>query len=117
PPPAPLGAGAAEAGYLTNETVFSLTELPPRLAVIGGGPIGCELAQAFRRFGSRVTLIHRGQRLLPKDEPSAAAILDQQFRREGIDILYSASPLQVETSAGLKRLVVRTETGQRAIEA
>jgi pyruvate/2-oxoglutarate dehydrogenase complex dihydrolipoamide dehydrogenase (E3) component len=116
-PAAPQMPGLAEAGYLTSETVFSLTQLPPRLAVIGGGPIGCELAQAFRRFGSHVTLIHRGERLIPKDAPAAAAILDQQFRREGIDILYRASTLQIETSAGLKRLVVKTETGQRVIEA
>ncbi len=56
-PPIP---GLAEAGYLTNETVFELTELPRRLLVVGGGPIGCELSQAFRRFGSEVTLVEMG---------------------------------------------------------
>ena len=59
--------GIEEVGYLTNETVFSLTELPSRLAVIGGGPIGCELAQAFHRLGSEVILFHKGSHLLNKD--------------------------------------------------
>ena len=59
--------------YLTNETVFSLTELPPRLVVIGGGPLACELAQAFRRLGSEVDLVSATANLLPNDEPAAAA--------------------------------------------
>jgi pyruvate/2-oxoglutarate dehydrogenase complex dihydrolipoamide dehydrogenase (E3) component len=116
-PAVPDVPGLAETGYLTNETVFSLTELPPRLVVIGGGPVGCELAQAFRRFGSRVTLIHRGERLLPKDDSAAAAILDQQLRREEIEILYGASLLKVETTAGAKQLVLKAKMGERTIEA
>ena len=102
--------GLEQAGYLTNETVFSLTELPPRLIVIGGGPIGCELAQAFRRFGSQVTLVQRGPRLLPKDEPEAAAVVDQQFRREGIELLYDAqvgTACLPQASSGTKRLTVQ----------
>jgi pyruvate/2-oxoglutarate dehydrogenase complex dihydrolipoamide dehydrogenase (E3) component len=58
--------------YLTNETVFNLTSLPRRLGVIGGGPIGCELAQAFQRFGAEVFLLQRGDRILPRDDPDAA---------------------------------------------
>src|SRR6266540_2289001 len=65
-PPIP---GIEESGYLTNETVFSQKECPQRLAVIGGGPIGCELAQAFARLGSKVTLIEQGKRLLPREDP------------------------------------------------
>jgi pyruvate/2-oxoglutarate dehydrogenase complex dihydrolipoamide dehydrogenase (E3) component len=82
-PPIP---GLAEAGYLTNETVFSLTELPPRLAVIGGGPIGCELAQAFARFGSRVTVIERGQQILGREDRDAAYVLRKVLLREGVRI-------------------------------
>src|SRR6266568_684495 len=78
-PPIP---GLAEAGYLTNETVFSLTELPPRLAVIGAGPIGCELAQAFARFGSLVTLIELGSHILGREDGDAARILHEAFVRE-----------------------------------
>jgi pyruvate/2-oxoglutarate dehydrogenase complex dihydrolipoamide dehydrogenase (E3) component len=80
-PPIP---GIAEAGFLTNETVFSLTELPKRLVVIGGGPIGCELAQAFRCFGSEVSILSRGPRLLPREDADAAEALVAQFGREGI---------------------------------
>ncbi len=98
--------GLADAGFLTNETVFSLTELPHRLIVIGGGPIGCELAQAFRRFGSEVTLIQRGSRLLPKDEPEAAEIVARQLAREGVNVLMSARLLRVELSAKGKRLTI-----------
>src|SRR6266702_637325 len=82
-PPVP---GLAEIGYLTNETVFSLTELPPRLAVIGAGPIGCELAQAFARFGSLVTLIELGSHILGREDGDAAGILHEAFVREGIDL-------------------------------
>jgi pyruvate/2-oxoglutarate dehydrogenase complex dihydrolipoamide dehydrogenase (E3) component len=84
--------GIAEAGYLTNENVFSLTERPERLAVIGGGPIGCELAQTFQRLGSRVTIIHRGNHLLEREDSDAAQILHDAFLREGIQLLLKAKP-------------------------
>jgi pyruvate/2-oxoglutarate dehydrogenase complex dihydrolipoamide dehydrogenase (E3) component len=94
-PPIP---GLAEAGYLTNETVFSLTELPRRLAIIGGGPIGCELAQAFARFGSRVTLIQRGRQLLRREDADVAAILQAALVRDGVDLHLNTKILQVATS-------------------
>ncbi len=78
--------GLAAAGFLTNETVFSLTECPKRLAVIGGGPIGCELAQAFHRLGAAVTLLHKNDHLLDKEDPEAAAIVQQQLITEGIQV-------------------------------
>src|SRR6185369_3714358 len=76
----PLIAGLEESGYLTNETVFSLTELPRRLAVIGAGPIGCELAQAFARFGSRVTLVELAPQILGREDRDAAGILQAAFQ-------------------------------------
>ena len=82
-PPVP---GLAEAGCLTNETIFSLTELPRRLAVIGAGPIGCELAQAFARFGSRVTLLGHAPQLLGREDRDAADIIHDAFVRDGIDL-------------------------------
>jgi pyruvate/2-oxoglutarate dehydrogenase complex dihydrolipoamide dehydrogenase (E3) component len=109
--------GLTEGGFLTNETVFSLTELPLRLVVIGGGPIGCELAQAFARFGSRVTVVHRRSRLLPKDEPEAAELIARQFEREGIDVLFGARPIRAEQAGGAKRLVVRTGDQEQTIDA
>ena len=93
--------GLEEAGYLTNETVFSLTELPSRLAVIGGGPIGCELAQSFQRLGSHVTLFHRGNHVLNKEDAEAAAIVQGALLRDGIRLVLGCQLLGVEkTSAG-----------------
>ncbi|HYX92478.1 MAG TPA: mercuric reductase [Myxococcaceae bacterium] len=88
--------GLAEAGFLTNETIFSLTELPRRLVVIGAGPIGCELAQAFRRFGSEVSIVSLDPRLLPREEAQAAAVLAAQFEREGIRMSLGARIHRVE---------------------
>ena len=97
----PTIPGLETAGYFTNETVFSLTDRPSRLLVVGGGPIGCELAQAFQRLGSQVTLIHRGNHLLDREDPDAAAIIQSQFQREGIDLILASQPTRVDvTPAG-----------------
>ena len=82
-PPIP---GLSEVAYLTNETVFDVTVLPGSLAVLGGGAIGCELAQAFARLGTRVTVVEAGQRLLPKEEPEASQVITDVFAREGINV-------------------------------
>jgi pyruvate/2-oxoglutarate dehydrogenase complex dihydrolipoamide dehydrogenase (E3) component len=93
--------GLKEAGYLTNETVFSLIERPQRLAVIGGGPIGCELAQTFRRLGCEVILFHRGSRLLSKEDPDASEILQQVLAKEGVKLVLDSQLQQVsKTDAG-----------------
>ena len=102
----PAILGLADVGYLTNETVFQLTELPRRLAVIGGGPIGCEMAQTFRRFGSDVTLIHNAGHILNREDGDAAEIVQQVFLREGIRLLLSAKTLRAEPRGGDKILVV-----------
>jgi len=91
--------GLTDVGYLTNETVFSLTEAPKRLAVIGGGPIGCELAQAFCRLGSEVTLLHRHGHLLDREDDDAAEIIQHQFLREQIALLLNCQIEQVEKTA------------------
>jgi pyruvate/2-oxoglutarate dehydrogenase complex dihydrolipoamide dehydrogenase (E3) component len=82
-PPIP---GLVEAGFLTNENVFDLTECPRRLLVIGGGPLGCELAQAFSRFGSHVIIAHDDPMFLPKEERDAAQILSDAMARDGVEI-------------------------------
>jgi pyruvate/2-oxoglutarate dehydrogenase complex dihydrolipoamide dehydrogenase (E3) component len=110
-PPIP---GLEESGYLTNETVFSLTELPRRLAVIGGGPIGCELAQAFARFGSRVTLVELAPQILGREDQDAAGILLGAFLREGIDLQVGVRILAVERR-GDGRLI-RLERDGRQID-
>lgn len=98
--------GLAETGFRTNETIFNLEELPDQLAVIGGGPIGCELAQAFRRLGAKVTIILRST-FMSKEDPEAAERLEQVFAEEGIEVLSHATIKRVkETSDGRKRVVV-----------
>jgi len=94
----PQISGLAEAGYLTNETVFSLTECPKRLAIIGGGPIGCELAQAFQRLGSAVTLLHKHAQVLDREDREAAEILQQQFRRDNLHLVLDCRLEKVETT-------------------
>lgn len=102
-PPIP---GLTEVGYLTNETVFSLTELPPRLGVIGAGPVGCELAQAFARFGSRVCLIEAQHGILPKEDRDAAQIVEQQLVKDGVHLLCCGKDLTISREDGGKRLTV-----------
>ena len=97
--------GLADAGFLTNESVFSLTERPRRLAVIGGGPIGCELAQAFHRLGCRVTLFHDNGHLLDREDADAAEIVQNAFRREGIALALDAKILRVERRGHEKAIV------------
>ncbi len=101
----PSFTGLAEAGFLTNETVFSLTELPRRLCVIGAGPIGCEMAQAFRRLGSEVCVITHGANILPKEDPDASAIVQRRFEQEGIRLVLGARIRKVETVDGTRYVV------------
>ncbi|HEX2264407.1 MAG TPA: FAD-dependent oxidoreductase, partial [Pseudonocardiaceae bacterium] len=85
-PAVPAIEGLAEVGYLTNEDVFDLSDIPGRLAVIGGGPIGVELAQAFHRLGSTVTVLQRGPHLIPRDDTEIIDVLERQFAEEGINV-------------------------------
>jgi pyruvate/2-oxoglutarate dehydrogenase complex dihydrolipoamide dehydrogenase (E3) component len=89
-------AGLAAAGYLTNETVFSLTDRPKRLAVIGGGPIGCELAQVFQRLGCEVTLFHKNSHLLDREDEEAAQIIQNTLLSEGVNLILEANLERVE---------------------
>jgi pyruvate/2-oxoglutarate dehydrogenase complex dihydrolipoamide dehydrogenase (E3) component len=101
-PPIP---GLAEAGYLTNETLFELTARPARLGIIGGGPIGCEMAQAFRRLGSEVVVVHADPHLLPREDADVAALIERRFAEEGIRVLNGASVRRVAARDGAKRIV------------
>ncbi len=96
--------GLKEAGCLTNETVFDINVLPKRLACIGGGPIGCELAQAFHRLGSQVTLLHSGPHILNREDMDAAAIIQKKFIDEGISIVLNAKIVNVSKVNGEKIL-------------
>lgn len=104
--------GITEVGFLTNETVFSLTEKPRRLAVIGGGPIGCELAQAFRRLGSEVILFHNASHILNREDSDAAEIIQQSFIRDGIRLILNCKTKKVERKNGDK--LIHIECGGKA---
>jgi pyruvate/2-oxoglutarate dehydrogenase complex dihydrolipoamide dehydrogenase (E3) component len=90
-PSAPPIQGLSRAAYLTNETIFELTERPERLLVIGGGPIGCELSQAFARLGSQVTLFDQAQRLLTNDDPDASHLVERALTHDGVRIELAAT--------------------------
>ncbi len=101
---APPIAGIEEAGYLTNETVFSLTELPRRLAVIGAGPIGCELSQAFARFGSQVLLIEKMGQILIREDRDAAKRVGKSLLRNSVKLIVDCNLLEIRKENGEKIL-------------
>ena len=94
--------GLAQAGYLTNETVFDLTALPPSLLVIGCGPLGCELAQAFARFGTRTVIAHDEPLFLPREERDAAQMVSDALARDGVEIHLNSQAVKVRTEGGRK---------------
>lgn len=106
--------GLEEAGYITNLTVFSLKHQPKSLAVIGSGPIGCELGQAFARLGSEVTIIGSSDHILPKEEPEAAAVVQAQMEKDGVRILNGTRAQRVEVIDGKKH--VHTTNGTVVVD-
>lgn len=103
-PTIPPISGLADCDYLTNETIFDLQERPDHLIVMGGGPIGVELSQAFRRLGSQVTLIERAQ-ILPRDEPEAVAIVRAALLKDGVALLENAEVVAVSQPGGIEATV------------
>jgi pyruvate/2-oxoglutarate dehydrogenase complex dihydrolipoamide dehydrogenase (E3) component len=101
-PPIP---GLEESGYDTNETIFQRRQLPERLAILGGGPVGVELAQAFARLGSRVTLIERADRLLAMNDPEVSAELQRCLQGEGIEILTGVGVQSVRRDGDSRQLL------------
>lgn len=97
--------GLAEAGYLTSETLWQIETLPERLAILGGGPIGCELAQAFTRLGSQVTLVQRAERLLVREDDEVSAFVAARLAEEGVDVRVAHRALAVERGPDGKALV------------
>jgi len=107
--------GLAEARFLTNETIFSLMERPRRLGVIGGGPIGCELAQAFRRLGCEVTLFHNASHILNREDSDAAEIIQQSFIRDGIRLVLGCKTKKVEKTNEDKVIHIECKGNTEAI--
>src|SRR5262245_17506487 len=113
----PAIPGLAETGFLTNETVFELTKRPARLAIVGAGPIGCELAQAFARLGSEVTLIHTGGHVLNREDADAAKILQRALVADGIRLMLASRPIRVDRTAQGKVVHVESPKGEVVVTA
>jgi pyruvate/2-oxoglutarate dehydrogenase complex dihydrolipoamide dehydrogenase (E3) component len=96
--------GLLDADYLTNENVFDLTELPRRLLIVGGGPLGCELAQAFSRLGAETIIVQDPPLFLPKEERDAAQILSAAFARDGIEVRLNTRAVAVHAENGRRRV-------------
>ena len=109
-PPIP---GLADAGYLTNETVFNLTERPDRLLIIGGGPTGVELAQSFARLGSRVTVVEMMPQFLGHEDPDAVNVLRTSLERDGVEISLATQVARVDGT----RVTLQSDAGEKMVEA
>lgn len=97
--------GLNQAGFLTNEQVFSIQDCPESLAIFGGGPIGCELGQAFSRLGSKVTILSSRNQILPKEDPEAAKVVQDQLLSENIVILNNTKAERIEIENGKKKII------------
>lgn len=111
-PPIP---GLKEAGYLTSDTVWGLTELPQRLVVLGGGPIGTELAQSFARLGSEVTQVEMAPRIMGREDPEVSALITDSLVADGVNVLTGHQALRVEQRDGQKHLLVKSGDAELAI--
>jgi pyruvate/2-oxoglutarate dehydrogenase complex dihydrolipoamide dehydrogenase (E3) component len=114
-PAVPDIPGLEEAGYLTSDTLWNLEEQPETLAILGGGPIGSELAQAFARLGTRVVQIESGDRLLAKEDPEVSAHVLERFRKEGIDVRLGARAVSIHGGDDGRRVRVETAAGSQDI--
>jgi pyruvate/2-oxoglutarate dehydrogenase complex dihydrolipoamide dehydrogenase (E3) component len=111
-PPIP---GLKEAGFLTSDTLWELTELPSRLLVLGGGPIGSELAQSFARLGSAVTQVEMATRLLVREDPEVSERVTASLQADGVRVLTGHQAVRVEISDGEKHLIVRHDNQESTI--
>jgi pyruvate/2-oxoglutarate dehydrogenase complex dihydrolipoamide dehydrogenase (E3) component len=116
-PAIPALPGLAEGDYLTNETVFDLTILPSSLAVVGGGPVGVEIGQAFARLGTRVTMLQRAECLLPREDPDVSLAIARALQADGVTIQTQANVTGVSRRGGRKILTVRQGETEQCLEA
>ena len=111
-PPIP---GIEDTGYLTSDTVWSLAELPERLVVLGGGPIGSELAQSFARLGAAVTQVEMAPRILAREDPEVSAMVTASLQADGVKVLTGHQAVRAEIVAGEKRLIVKCGEHETAL--
>ncbi|MBI3312554.1 MAG: mercuric reductase [Candidatus Omnitrophica bacterium] len=114
-PVAPPIPGLKEAGFLTNENLFELTEIPKHFAMIGAGPIGCEMAQTFQRLGSQVTLIDVADHVLIREDPDAAEIIQRALQREGVQLVLGAKVTRVVRRGNETVVAVEQRSGSTEI--
>lgn len=114
-PGVPAVPGLVEAGYHTNESIFSLKSLPARIFVLGAGPIGCELAQAFARLGATVTVADQAERILPREPAEAAEVVAAAMRRDGVRLAPGAKLDRVERHGAERVVHLRSSAGQEAV--
>jgi pyruvate/2-oxoglutarate dehydrogenase complex dihydrolipoamide dehydrogenase (E3) component/uncharacterized membrane protein YdjX (TVP38/TMEM64 family) len=111
-PPIP---GLQDMGFLTSDTLWGLTELPGRLVVLGGGPIGCELAQAFARLGAQVTLVEMSPSVMGREDPEVSEQVAQGLMADGITLLLGHQAVRAEEVQGQRQLVVRREGTEQSL--
>jgi pyruvate/2-oxoglutarate dehydrogenase complex dihydrolipoamide dehydrogenase (E3) component len=116
-PRAPDIEGLDQVGYRTSATIFDMTTLPRRLAVIGGGPLGCELAQAFCRLGSHVTIVQNDPLFLPREERDAAEILSRSLARDGVEIRLNTKVVRARRDGNAKTLQIVNNGMEGEIQA
>ncbi len=109
--------GLKDVGFITNEEVFHLKELPKRLIILGGGAISSEIGQSFARFGSKVTVIEKGERILAKEDAEVSALMEKIFRGEGLEILTKTKVIKVHKSGDAKIVTVEADGKTFEIEA
>ena len=114
-PVPPRIPGLSEAGCLTNETIFNLTERPRRMGVIGAGPLGCEMAQTFARFGTRISLFEQADQILPREDTDAAAVVFEQMKRDGVEFVMESEISGVESRGGEKTIRYRVHGEEKEI--
>jgi len=107
--------GLDEAPFYTSDTIWNIQQQPKRLLVLGGGPIGCELAQSFQRLGSEVSLLDKHSSLLTKEDADVAEVVSNQFVQEGIELLLGYEPVRVERNGGDFAMVVRSSEGDKTV--
>ena len=115
-PLVPTLPGLDQVDYLTSDTLWDLDRLPERLVVLGGGPIGCELAQAFARLGSQVTVVEMAQRLLPREDPEAAYCLREALERDGVSIATGTRAVEIQADGEGGRLIGQRSDNNRSFE-
>ena len=115
-PAVPNLPGIKNVGFYTSDTIWEIEELPDRLLVLGGGPIGCELSQAFARLGSRVTQVQKAPRLMPREDPEYSQMVLDQFLEEGIDVRLEHKAAEFDVQSGNKTLICNRKGEEVRIE-